>query len=757
MFVLRILAVCGVFFAAALLPVAGSAQTGSVVREIAVEGNQRIDESTVRSYLLIQEGDGFDTRRIDRSLKSLFATGLFSDVTIQRQGETLVVKLVENPVINRIAFEGNNAIEDDSLQSEITLRPRVVFTRAKVQRDVRRILDIYRVNGRFAATVEPKFITLPQNRADLVFEVDEGSETEVRKIRFLGNRGMSDSELRGVVRTKESVFYRFFSTDDIYDPDRLTLDRELLRRHYLREGYADFRVSSAVAELTPDRTAFHITFSVEEGKRYKFGEVKLNLSLRGLKKEQLEDLVVAETGDTYDNKAIDDTIEDVTDRISSLGFAFVEVRPRINRNREKRTIDVTFEVREGPRVFVERINISGNVRTLEKVIRREFRIVEGDAFNASKLHRSRRRIQNLNFFKKVEVERVAGSAPDKAVINVAVEEKSTGALNIGVGFSTDLGPLADISIRERNLLGKGQDLDLNLTIAAEKSQVSLAFTEPYFLDRDVSAGYDVFHTRRDLQDTSSHDITETGAAVRAGYPITDDLRQNFRYTLSTTSITNVASNASPLIKAQEGRVYLSQVSHSLFYDKRDSSILPTEGFFLRLQNDLAGFGGTLHFLQNQVRGGHFIPISDDLVLAIRGRVGHVFGLGEDIRLNDRFFLGGDTLRGFATAGVGPRDTITKDSLGGEIVYNGTVELQFPLGLPTEFRIKGKMFSDFGSVTSVNPSNANIVDSANIRASIGAGVAWGSPFGPISVDVGIPVLKESLDVTESFRVNFGTRF
>lgn len=742
---------------ATVLHGAAHAQNAPIIRQIQVDGNQRIEESTVRSYLLVQEGDPFDNRRIDRSLKSLFATGLFADVSIRQNGDALVVSLVENPVINRIAFEGNLRIEKADLEREISLRPRVVFTRSKVQKDVRRILDVYRTNGRFAATVEPKVIQLDQNRADLVFEINEGKTTEVRKIRFVGNRSISDSKLRDAIRTKESAFYRFFSSDDVYDPDRLTLDRELLRRHYLRAGYADFKVESAVAELTPDREAFHITFSVSEGQKYDFGEAKLNVNIRGLDPKDLENLVEFESGETYDNELVDRTIDGLTQEIGTRGFAFVEIRPRINRDREKRLINVVFEVREGPRVFVERINITGNVRTIDKVIRRQFTIVEGDAFNASKLRRSRRRIQNLNFFKSVNVERVAGSTPDKAVINVAVEEQSTGSLNLGVGFSTDIGPLADIGIQERNLLGKGQSLNLNLTIAAEKSQINLAFTEPAFLDRDVSAGFDLFHRRRNLQDTSSHNAEETGITLRAGYPVIEDLRQNWAYTLSTTNITDVDDSASIFIKSQEGRVYLSQVSHGLFFDTRNSSITPTEGYTLRLSNDVAGLGGTLHYFRNQFSATKFFALTDDLILSGRGRVGHILGLGEDVRLNDRFFLGGETLRGFATAGVGPRDISTQDSLGGEWVYNGSVELKFPLGLPTEFGISGKVFSDFGSTGSVSPSGTNVQDTGAIRASVGFGIGWVSPFGPISVDLGFPFAKEDLDETETFRVNFGTRF
>ena len=500
------------------------AQTRSIIREIVVEGTQRVEADTVRSYLLVREGDVYDPARVNQSLKTLFATGLFADVTVRRQNDTLIINVVENPVINRIAFEGNERIDDEALQQEITLRPRVIYTRTKVQSDVQRILTLYRREGRFAATVDPKVIRLEQNRVDLVFEISEGAKTEVERIRFIGNKEFSDSRLREEIRTRETRWYNFFSSDDTYDPDRLTLDRELLRRFYLKEGYADFNVISGVAELTPDRKDFFITFTVEEGPRYEFGTVNLDVRLKGLTAEEVADVVEIESGDWYNAEEVDTTTDDLVDRVGSLGHPFVDVKPQVKRDREKKTIDITFAVDEGPRVFVERIDISGNVRTMDDVIRREFRLVEGDAFNSSKLRRSRQRIQDLDFFENVEFDQVPGSAPDKTIIKVNVEEKSTGSFSVGAGFSTSNGALADFGIRERNLLGRGQDLSIDTTLAQSLSQVDVSFTEPYFLGRDIAAGVDVFHIRRDLQDESSYNIATTGTSFRFGYPITERLR-----------------------------------------------------------------------------------------------------------------------------------------------------------------------------------------------------------------------------------------
>ena len=745
-------------FAAGLIPATGISQSGVTVREVVVEGAQRIEPETVRSYLLIQEGDVFDAQRIDRSLKSLFATGLFADVAIGREGDSLVVTVIENPVVNRIAFEGNRKIDDEELSGEITLRPRIIYTRTTVQNDVKRILTLYRRNGRFATTVEPKVIRLPQNRVDLVFEVDEGDATEIESIRFVGNRKFGDSRLREVIRTKETRWWRLFSADDTYDPDRLTLDRELLRRFYLNNGHADFRTASAIAELTPDRKDFFLTFTIDEGPRYRFGAIEFDLRLRGLTHESIAEAIEVESGDWYDGDAIEQTIDALTDKIGTLGYAFVDVRPRINRNRDEKTVEVTFEINEGPRVFVERIEISGNVRTQDDVIRREFRLVEGDAFNTAKLRRSRQRIQNLDFFESLVIEQVPGSTPDKTVVTVDVEEKSTGSFSVGAGFSTSNGILGDIGLREKNLLGKGQDLRLNALIAAKKSQINLSFTEPYFLDRDVAAGFDVFRIAEDRQDASSFDSETTGFALRAGYPFTEALSQRWKYTLERTDVTNIATGASLSISEEESARTLSSITHAISYDIRNSRLSPTEGYFARFTTDLAGLGGTTRFLRNRLDAAQHFTVLDEWVMSFFGSTGYIVGLGEDVRLIDRFFIGGDDLRGFVTGSVGPRDVDSDDALGGQWMYTATAQLTFPLGLPNEFGIKGKVFSDLGSAGEIESSaSTTIRDTGSLRASVGAGLNWVSPFGPIGLDFGFPVLQEDFDKTENLRINFGTRF
>jgi outer membrane protein insertion porin family len=743
----------------AFAPGFAPAQTGRapVVQQIRVDGTQRIDPETVQSYLLIKPGDEADADRLDRSLKALFATGLFADVTLRQEGGTLIVRVVENPIINRIAFEGNRRINEEQLLAEVQLRPRVVYTRTKVQNDVKRVLDLYRRSGRFAATVEPKVIQLPQNRVDLVFEINEGQITGVQRINFVGNQQFSDGRLREVVQTRESRWWRILSTDDTYDPDRLSFDRELLRKFYLANGYADFRVVSAVAELAPDREGFYITFTIEEGDRYKFRTVDVVSRLRDLNVDDLRRRVTTEAGGWYDADKVEQSITALTDEVGSLGYAFVDIRPRINRDREARAVDVTYEIQEGPRVYVERINIVGNVRTLDKVIRREFRLAEGDAFNTAKLRRSRQRIRNLGFFDRVEVTNVPGEAPDRTVINVEVQERSTGELSFGVGFSTADGALADISIRERNLLGRGQDLKLGFTISQRRQEIDLSFTEPYFLDKNLSAGFDVFRITRDFQRESSFDQENTGFTLRTGYQITEPLRQTLRYTLREDTIENVAADASRLIREQQGTTVSSIIGQELLYDQRDDRFDPTEGYYLRLINDFAGIGGDVTFLRNRVGAGYYYPVVDEWVASLTGELGYIQDFGEQIRIQNRFFIGGETLRGFASAGIGPRDITTGDALGGREYAIGSAQLTFPSGLPKELGIRGSLFSDFGTLRDPDTTGPEVVDVDSIRVSIGLGAVWRSPFGPIRVSVAVPVRKEEFDETELFRFSFGSRF
>ena len=729
----------------------------SRLRNIRVEGAQRVEADTIRSYMGLRTGDTVTSEALDKSLKALFATGLFADVTIRRENPDVVVRIVENPIINRLAFEGNKRTSDEILRDEVKLRPRVVFTRSRVQTDLQRIMDIYRRSGRFSATVVPKVIQLPRNRVDLVFEINEGELTEIRKIAFVGNKEFDNGDLREVVQTKESAWYRFLSSDDTYDPDRLTFDRELLRRHYLANGYADFRVVSAVAELTLDSKAFFVTFTVEEGVRYKVGKIEISTALRNLDVEELRDQQSIKAGDWYNANEVENIIGKLTDSAGVLGYAFVDIRPRVRRDRKTRTIDLAFVIQEGPRVFVEAVVISGNIRSLDEIVRREMLLVEGDAFNSSKLRRSRKRISNLGFFERVEIENKAGSARDKTVVDVSLKEQSTGELSFGAGFSSEAGVVGDASIRERNLLGRGQDLVLGVQVGEKKQLIDLSFTEPYFLDKNVSAGVDAFRKFVDLQTESSFDRESLGFALRSGYRITEPLSQSWKYTLRQDKITDIPSDASLAIKEQVGDFITSSIGQTILYDKRNNRFNPTKGYFLQMENTVAGFGGDSQFIRNGWKGGTYHEIAEKWILNVSGGVGYIVGLGKDVRIIDRFFLGGDSLRGFEASGVGPRDLTTNDSIGGNWFYKSTLGVTFPLGLPNEFGLRGRMFTDAGSIGSNDSNVASITDTASLRMSVGTGILWDSPIGPVNIDFTKTLLKEDFDQTEFLKFGFGARF
>jgi outer membrane protein insertion porin family len=740
-----------------------AAAAGGTITGVQIQGNVRAELETIRSYLQLKEGQPYDHAAADRSLKALFATGLFSDVVIEMQGSTLVVKVTENPIINRVAFEGNRKIEDDKLRDEVQSKPRQVFTRARVQADVERILTLYRRGGRYNASVEPKVIKLDQGRVDLVFEINEGDVTGVQRISFVGNEAFSDGTLRGKIRTSESAWYRFLSSDDRYDPDRLNLDRELLRKFYLSEGYADFRVVSAVAELAPNREGFFITFTISEGERYKFGKVEVSTRFQGLDVDVLQSYLTMSEGEWYDADEVEKTVTALSDIVGSLGYAFVEVRPNIRRNKDNLTVDVTFDIQEGPRVYVERINISGNTRTLDKVIRREFRLAEGDAFSTAKVRRSQQRLRNLGFFEKVDISAQPGSAPDKTNLEVQVVEQSTGDISFGAGFSTTSGILGDISVKERNLLGKGQELRLGLSIGTLSTLVDLSFTEPYFMDRPMAAGFDIFRTSNDRQNVASYSDRSIGFSLRAGWAYTEHLRQNVRYTLRQTDIYNVQPWASTIVQLNAGTSVVSEVSETLAWDTRDTRLNTTKGFLLRNSMAVAGLIGTEQYYRTTADAVYYQSIFEDVVASIGGSVGGVFpynGNGAALRLNNLFFIGGDTLRGFAVGGIGPRDSVTADALGGTYFYSATTELSFPLGLPKEIGIFGKAFVDVGSLWGLGgPAQYSntVLTSNTMRISTGVGIQWVSPFGPIRIDYAIPLQQDPWDKTENIRFSFGTRF
>lgn len=743
----------------ALLPAVADAQSSGTVRDIEVVGVQRVDAETVRSYMRVQPGDALGPRTISDALKSLFDTGYFADVSIDMRGDVMVVTVAENPVVNRIAFEGNRRIDDETLGPEVQLKARQIFTRSAAERDVKRILEIYRRSGRFAASVEAKIIELPQNRVDVAFEIDEGEQTLIEKIVFIGNEQFSDSDLIGEISSKEAAWYRFLSNDDVYDPDRVAFDREQLRAFYLSNGYVDFRVASAVAELTPDRDGFILTFTVEEGPQYTFGAISLENRLVDIPDFRLSSFLQPRTGEIYDREKVRETVDGLVDAVGASGFAFVDVQPRSTIRREEREVDLVFLVDEGPRIYVERIDIEGNLRTLDRVVRREFGIVEGDAYSPSKVARATRQVRNLGYFRKVDVSNERGSQPDRTRVTVEVEETATGEFSIGAGYSSESGGLLSLRLAERNLLGKGQTLALSTTLAEEQNQIDLSFTEPYFQDQPISVGGDIFRITTEYDDRTISEEESTGARLRVGYRLSENWYQRWRYTISqTTTDYNTGRETE--------KDLLSAVGHEVAYDTRDNRFNPTTGRILSIGNDLAGLGGDKQFLRTDVRASQYFPMSKKppVTLALSARAAAIVGLGEDVLSSDRYFLGGRSLRGFESGGAGPR--VKKDSgaldagfaLGGNYLATTTAEAIFPVGLSSEdLGLQARLFAEFGTLFDVDTPRKDIHDDSSIRGSLGFGISWTTPLGPLRLDFAWPVMKEDFDKDETILFSIGQQF
>jgi outer membrane protein insertion porin family len=752
---------------------AAPVRTGGTITAIKVEGNQRIEPGTILSYMLVQTGDPFDADRLDRSLKTLYATGLFQDVRITREGDTLVVRVVENPLVNRVAFEGNHKLSDDQLRPEMQLKPRAVFTPALAEQDRQHILDMYAKKGYYNARVDPQVIRLDQNRVDVVFQINDGSVTLISKIIFVGNHEFSEERLSEVINTREQRWWRFLSTSDEYDPQRLNFDKELLRRFYLKNGYVDFEVKAAKSELAPDRSGFFLTFNISEGERYRVGKVTINSQLRNLNGDDLRGALEINEGDWYDGDAVGRTIEAIELEVHTRGYAFVEVKPRINRDPEKHIVDLTFEIGEGPRVYVERIDIVGNTRTKDKVIRREFRLAEGDAFNAEAVRRSRQRLQDLNYFNNVGIATSPGSTPDKAVLTATVDEKATGEFTLGGGYSTDAGALLDVGLSERNLIGSGVSAGINGVLAQKRSSITASITDPYFLDRNLVVGGDIFLIQTNYLGTEPYDEKRVGFDVRAGYDFNEYLRQVWTYSLVGRTVYNVATNASFFITQLAGYTLLSQVSQAMTLDHRDSKIDPHTGYLLTLGTDVAGLGGNAHFIRTSANGQYFIPLdrfsgNSDWGISLTGGMGYLYNENQQEQIIDRFFLGGDNLRGFQIGGAGPHDAVTGDPLGGRFIWTQSTELHFPLPISADIGLSGRSFVDLGGLTQASFINRSLCRQANgapciidaspaPRVGIGVGLSWHTQFGLLNIDLTPFVIKQAHDQTQIFRFGFGTRF
>lgn len=757
--------------------VATSAAEAAVVSRVEVSGNQRVDAETIRNYITIKPGKAFSSSDIDAAVKALFGTGLFSDVQINQVGSTLVVKVAEYKVVNQVLFQGNKKLKDDALQAAVQLKPRGTFSQATLDSDVEAVKAAYRRIGRDDAGVTAQIMDLGDNRVNVVFKITEGDRTQIAAINFVGNSAYSSRRLSDVINTKRSSWVSFILRDDVYDEDKLRADQELLRRFYYNHGYADFQVVSAVGELDNATNKYTVTITVQEGERYNFGDVSVESTIPEVDSKSLESVVETQKGDVYNAKKVEDSIIALTEKVAGSGYAFAQVTPRGDRNFENHTISVVYTVDQGTKAYIERIEIRGNDRTRDYVIRREFDVSEGDAFNQVLVQRAKKRLEDLNYFEKVDISTVPGSQPDQVVLVVDVVEKSTGEFSIGAGYSTGgdtAGPSVEGSITERNFLGRGQYIKVSAGGGKNSRDYSLSFTEPYFLGRRIAAGFDIYKSTR--QYDSNYDSDTTGATVRFGLPITNNISTQLAYNISQEKY-SVDDSCNPTALDPDGTCNIStaildgidqspwiksSVSVGLTYNTIDDMKNPHEGIYATSSVEVAGLGGDAKFVKITGRGSVYQTLSEqfDLVGLVSGGAGHVEGYGSDgLRIFDQFQSSDRMIRGFAYGGIGPADALTGDHLGGTTYFNASAEGQFPLPVvPESFGLRGAVFADaatlYGSnVTSVSQTSTDL----KLRASVGVGLMWASPFGPIRIDYAIPVKKEASDKVQEFNFGISTRF
>ena len=784
----------------------------TIIKNIQVQGNQRVEANTIASYLLFAPGDPYSEDRIDLSIKTLYATGLFADVEIDPRDGNVLIRVIENPIINRVILEGNKSLKSDKITDEIEAEPRAIFTRSNVQEDVQRIIELYRQSGRFGATITPKVVQQPQNRVDLIFEITEGPVTGVKRINIIGNTEFADRRLRNEMATEETIWYKFFSSNDNYDPGRLEFDREQLRTFYTNRGFADFRVVSAVAELTPDQEDFYITFTVDEGDEYTWGDITVETELDDLSSDFLEALISVKPGTIYNASKVEEVIDTLNFAAGTTGYAFVDIQPNIKRNRDTKTVDLVFNVVEGPRVYIERIDVVGNTTTLDYVIRREMELVEGDAFNRILLDRSRNRVRSLRFFEDVEITERQGSAPDRAIVEVAVKEQPTGELSFSAGFSSADAFLLDLSITQRNLRGRGQLLRFVIRGSSNRREIDLRFTEPRFLGRNLAAGIELFDVEIDFLDEAGFRQSRTGGQLTFAFPLTENTTLSTRYSirqedidLPGTDCDNIdlslgESSLTSLCEQVGGRIS-SIFGYTFGWDRRNDPITPTRGFDVRFSQDLAGIGGDVKYLRTDFEANAYRGLFKDVIANVTLTGGYIRGWGGDpVSINDRYFKGNFDFRGFDNAGIGPRVVNVEadtgsfqlnegaadgrlNSLGGNAFGLAAAEVSFPVGVPN---LLGSLFVEAGTVglldevnqfnTIVSPglSGLNVGDSCegvttagticqrtfdqlSPRVTAGASVFWESPFGPIRFDFTNPIVQQPFDRRKSFQFTTRTRF
>jgi outer membrane protein insertion porin family len=733
---------------------------GEILEKIEIKGNKRIESETIKSYLSVNIGDEFDEMSVDQSFKKLFSSGYFSDVKAQKVGTTFKITVEENPTINKIAFEGNSALKDDQIAKDIPLKSRKILSLPEVQNAQQRLLEIYRRMGYFSAKVEPKTIKLDQNRVNLVFEIFEGPIATIDKVIFVGNNKFSSTELEEAILSKRAKWWRFFATDDRYDPDRLMADQQALRQLYGNKGYPEFRIVSASSELSNDRKNFYLTFVMDEGDRYTFSDISINTAIKGIDIERLKKEITFSKGDMYSAKELDKTVTAISEVLGEKGYAFVVIEPIVNKDNKNKTATITFSIKEGPRIYIDRINIGGNSRTHDDVIRRELSIHEGDIFNTLKLRQSETNLKNLDYFKNVSVDPEQADNPDRANLNVKVEEQSTGSVRFSTGYSTVDGIVFNVGYSERNFMGKGQTIHGDATLGKKVQDFTVGIIEPYLFNKRLVGTIDVFSNKNSRIDSFT---TQTvGFSTGIGYNLTTNLIQKWSYSLHSDKTSSIDKTTSVFLQNEPRKAVSSSVAHTLKYDKRDSIIDPTKGYVLSMTNTFAGVGGSVSYLRNDFSSTVFYTPVEQMLIFARLDFGRVHKIGKrKLRIVDGVYLGGDSFKGFEYGGVGPCDSLSanKDIIGGQKYWTTTLESQFSMGLPVDLGIRGAAFTQLGSVWDAPVKNnvlgGNLIDNRKTRVSVGFGIIWKGPLGPLRIDYAVPVVRSKLDATQRINLSYHT--
>jgi len=746
---------------------AAQAAHAAVVNSISVRGTSRIASSTVADLVGFKAGKNYSGGDVDEAVKRLFATGLFSDVNVSVSGSTLVVTVSELSIVNQVVFRGNRKQKDANLRQVVRLQPRGAFDQATLDGDVQAIVDSYSRIGRADVSVNASVIDLGENRVNVVFDIQEGDRTKISQINFVGNNAFSDRRLQSVIATKRSNPLSWLTRNDVFDDQRLAADEEQLRRFYFNHGYADFRILSSSGDVDPNTGNIVVSIEVDEGERYTFGNVDIDSTVSGVSADDLRGTVATRSGSVYSAEDVEDTLIDMSERLAGAGFPFAEVTPVGNRNFETRTIDVSYVVDQGQRAFIERIEIVGNARTRDYVIRREFDLAEGDAFNQILLRRAQKRLEALNYFERIDISTRAGSAPDRVVIVVNAVDKATGEFGIGAGYTTGSGDEGGVSVEgnitERNFLGRGQTLRISAGGGLDSRSYNLSFTEPYFLGYRLAATFGAF---RRTKDYDTYDVASTGGSISFGLPITEELKADIGYLIQQDEYSNVTSTAPQSITsdiATYGSSWIkSAATYGLTYNTIDDTQDPHDGLFLRLRQEAAGLGGDAKHLSTTFNGSYFKTLSEeaDLVGAIKVGAGHINGIGQDLRTVDHFRLGPQQIRGFAYNGIGPTEnggTGTGEHIGGKTYLHATAEAQFALpALSRDLGFKGAVFADAGTLFGHDSATATNTG-MEWRASAGFGLIWHSPFAPLRVDYAIPLMKEAGDEEQRFNFSVSTAF